>query len=95
MIIATIGSTKLKLENLKDAEALLNIAARAILVGSTYDADYRDYQFVDEGEKRLTIEVTEGDKILTFEEHQKIRAARAEKEKAAAEAAKAAKAEVA
>lgn len=95
MIIATIGNTKLKLENLKDAEALLNIASRATLVSTSYDANYRDYQYVDEGEKRITIEVTEGDKVLTFDEHQKIKEARAEKERKAEEAAKATKAEAA
>lgn len=95
MIIATIGNTKLKLETLKDAEALLNIASRAILVGTSYDANYRDYQYVDEGEKRITIEVTEGDKVLTFDEHQKIKEAHAEKGRKAEEAAKATKAEAA
>ena len=95
MIIATIGNTKLKLENLKDAEALLNISSRATLVGTSYDSDFRDYQYVDEGEKRITIEVTEGDKVLSFDEHTKIKEARAEKERKAKAAAEAAKAEAA
>ena len=91
MIIATIGNTKLKLENLKDAEALLNSTIRATLIGKSYDASYRDYQYIDDGEKRITIEVTEGDKVLTFKEHQEIKAAMRKAE----EAAKAAKAETA
>lgn len=91
MIIATIGNTKLKLENLKDAEALLNITSRATLIGTSYAASYREYQYIDDGEKRITIEVTEGDKVLTFEEHQEIKAAMRKAE----EAAKAAKAETA
>ena len=79
MIIATIGNAKLRLETLKDAEAMLDIVSRTTLVGTSYDENYRDYQYVDEGEKRVTIEITEGNKLLSIDEHRQIELNRAEK----------------
>ncbi len=90
MIIATIGNAKLQIETLKDAEALLDIANRATLIGTSYDENYRDYQYVDEGEKRVTIEITEGNRLLSFDEHRKNEQRRAEKMRLAKEAAEAA-----
>lgn len=93
MIIATIGNAKLRLETLKDAEAMLDIVSRTTLVGTSYDENYRDYQYVDEGEKRVTIEITEGNKLLSIDEHRQIELNRAEKVRRAKEAAEAAAAE--
>lgn len=90
MIIATIGNAKLQIETLKDAEALLDIANRATLIVTSYDENYRDYQYVDEGEKRVTIEIIEGNRLLSFDEHRKTQQRRVEKmriDKKAAEAA--------
>ena len=87
MIIATIGNAKLQIETLKDAEALLGVGERATLIGTSYDENYRDYQYVDEGEKRVTIEITEGNRLLSFDEHRKIEQHRAEKMRLAKEAA--------
>lgn len=95
MIIATIGNAKLRLETLKDAEALLDIANRATLVGTSYDENYRDYQFIDEGEKRVTIEITEGNKLLSIDEHRQIELNRQEKARRTKEAAEAAAANTA
>lgn len=95
MIIATIGNAKLQIETLKDAEALLDIANRATLIGTSYDENYRDYQYVDEGEKRVTIEITEGNRLLSFDEHRKIEQHRAEKMRLAKEAAESAAASTA
>ena len=93
MIIATICSAKLQIETLKDAEALLDIANRATLIGTSYDENFRYYQYVDEGEKRVTIEITEGNRLLSFDEHRKIEQRRAEKMRLAKEAAEAAAAD--
>ncbi len=90
MIIATIGNAKLQIETLKDAEVLLDIAIRATLIVTSYDENYRDYQYVDEGEKRVTIEIIEGNRLLSFDEHRKTQQRRVEKkriDKKAAEAA--------
>lgn len=80
MIIATIGNTKLMIETVKDAEALIDIANRATLIESTFDAEYRDYQFVSDGEKRLSIDIVEGKKLLSLEEHQARLAERKERQ---------------
>lgn len=93
MIIATISNAKLQIETLKDAEALLDIANRATLIGTSYDENFRYYQYVDEGEKRVTIEITEGNRLLSFDEHRKIEQRRAEKMRLAKEAAEAAAAD--
>lgn len=90
MIIATIGNAKLQIETLKDAEALLDITNRSTLIGTSYDENYRNYQYVDEGEKRVTIEITEGNRLLSFDEHRKIEQRLAEKMRLAKEAAEAA-----
>lgn len=95
MIITTIGNAKLQIETLKDAEALLDIANRATMIGTSYDENYRYYQYVDEGEKRVTIEITEGNRLLSFDEHRKIEQHRAEKMRLAKEAAEAAAADTA
>ena len=88
MIIATIGNAKLKLEKLADAEVLLNIASRATLVGTGYGMDYQDYQYISDGEKRLVIEVTEGDTLISYAEHLARQAEReAEQRKSAPKAA--------
>jgi hypothetical protein len=92
MIIATIGNASLKLENLKDAEALLDIASRATLVEKTYDLDYRDFHYISQGEKRIGIEVIESNTIHSIEHYREVLDARAAKEKAAAEARKTAEA---
>jgi hypothetical protein len=92
IIIATIGNASLKLENLKDAEALLDIANRATLVEKTYDLDYRDFHYISQGEKRIGIEVIESNTIHSIEHYHEVLAARAAKEKAAAEARKTAEA---
>lgn len=93
MIIATIGNAKLQIETLKDAEALLDIANRATLIVTSYDENYRDYQYVDEGEKRVTIEIIEGNRLLSFDEHRKTQQRRVEKMRLAKEAAEAAAAD--
>lgn len=90
MIIATIGNAKLKLETIKDAEALLDIANRGTLVESNYDLSYSTYYYVGQGQKRIGIEVIEGDTIHPFEHHLEVQAAHDAKEKAAEEARKAA-----
>lgn len=84
MIIATIGNATLKLETLKDAEALLDIASRATLVEKTYGPDFRDFYFLSEGEKRMGIEIIESTTIHMLEEFNELKAAR---ERKAAEAA--------
>ena len=83
MIIATIGNSILKLETLKDAEALLDIASRATLIEKTYGQDFRDFYFLSEGEKRIGIEITESTPIHTMAEFNELKAAR---ERKAAEA---------
>ncbi len=90
MIIATIGNAKLKLETLKDAEVLLDIASRATLVEKTYGLDFRDFYFLSEKEKRMGIEIIESTTIHTLDEFNELTAAR--ERKAAETAAKAAEA---
>lgn len=90
MIVATIGNSTLKLETLKDAEALLDIASRATLLEKTYDTDFRDFYFLSEGEKRMGIEIIESTKIHTMEELNELKSAR--ERKTAESAAKAAEA---
>ena len=89
MIIATIGSTKFKLETLKDAEDVLSIFSRSTLIGTSFDSDYRDYAYISSGNNRCSIEITEGDTIISMEEHLEIQKARIEKSAAAKEAASA------
>ena len=86
MIIATIGNAKLKLETVKDAEALLDIANLGMLIEKSYDLNYKDYFYVGQGEKRIGIEIIEGDTIHPFEHHLEIISARAAAEKAKEEA---------
>lgn len=81
MIIATIGHTQIKLDTLQDAEALLNIFNRAELIETSFDSKYRDYAYIKEGDKRISIEITEGDRILSLDEHTKIAAERRENAK--------------
>jgi len=69
---------------------MLDIVSRTTLVGTSYDENYRDYQYVDEGEKRVTIEITEGNRLLSFDEHRKIELNRQEKARRAKEATEAA-----
>lgn len=76
MIIASIGSTKLVIETLKDAEALLDIFNRSTLVEQSFDVEARDVYYTSEGEKRICIEITEGSKIISLAEFREIRAAR-------------------
>lgn len=90
MIVATIGHTSLKLESIADAEALLSITSRATLVAKSYDLNYRDYHYIDQGEKRIDISVIEGETILTFDDHRAMADAHAEKERQAKAAKQAA-----
>lgn len=88
MIIATIGNTKYQLETLKDAETLLDIIHRSTLVEQTCDAEYREYAYIATGQKRVNIEITDGNTILTRDEHLARQAeSLARKEKKAAEKA--------
>lgn len=91
MIIAKIGDTSFKLDNLKDAETLLNICSKAERLENTYDENYQDYYYPAEGKSRITVEITTGDTVVSIEDHQQKKAAKAEKERIRAEAAKAAK----
>lgn len=79
MIIATIGHTKLKLESLEDADALLNIAARATPVQYLYGTDSCVKYFVYEGGLTIEIDIIYGEKLLGPEEVEAIRAKKSEK----------------
>lgn len=86
MIIAKIGDTLLKLDNLKDAETLLAIAAKADRLDTSYDENYKDYYYPASGQARITVEITDAE-LATTEQHRAHQAAREEKTRKAQEAA--------
>ena len=92
MIIAKIGDTILKLDDLKAAEILLAIAAKAERLESSYDENYKDYYHLAHlanSQARITIEITDAEPA-TPEQHRAHQAAREEKVRKNAEAAMAA-----
>lgn len=86
MIIAKIGDTILKLDDLKAAETLLAIAAKAERLESSYDENYKDYYHPARCEARITIEITDAE-LATPEQHRAHQAAREEKTRKNLEAA--------
>ena len=69
MIIARIGNAKYKLNKLEDAEALLRILSSAQLLETSYDDEYRDYAYVSDGESAIEIQIKQGERIVSYEEH--------------------------
>lgn len=90
MIIAKIGDTLLKLDNLKDAETLLTIAAKADRLDTSFDEQYNTYYFPASGEARINYLII-GAELTTLEQHRAHQAAREEKQRKALEAAAAEK----
>lgn len=84
MIIATIGNSHLKLDNLQDAGALFGIVSRATLVEKSYDLNFRDFYFLS-GEKLISVAVVETDTIHPFEYCLEVQNAREAKQTAAAQ----------
>lgn len=83
MITAKIGDTILKLASIKDAETLLNIANNAEHLSNSYDTDFNEYFYPTDGKVRITVEITNGDTVVTHEEHLAKRAVIAEKKRLA------------
>ena len=49
---------------------------QATLVDTGFGPDYQSYHYVRDGRQRLAIEIIEGDKLLTQEEHDRLQAER-------------------
>jgi hypothetical protein len=80
MIVATINSQEYILENLKDAETLLEIMSRANPVDHSYNSDYKSYYYPDRsGNVGITITHCE---LVSLEEHARRLAERAAKDHA-------------
>lgn len=84
MIIAKIGDTILKLDDLKTAEALLAIVAKAERLDTTFDEHYDTYYLPACASACLTIEITNA-QVLSTEDHQLKLAAREEAQREASE----------
>lgn len=88
MIIAKIENQRFKLQDMKDAEALLQILSRAEPIEQSYDSEYNYYHYPDVT-CAISIEIAQLD-IVTTDEHELRVKTRKEREAAAAKAKEAA-----
>lgn len=84
MITAKIGDTVIKIASTKDAETLLNIFGNAEALSHGYDVDFNEYYYPADGKVRISVEISNGENIVTKAEHEKKRAAREEKSRSTA-----------
>ena len=74
MIVATIGLNDYELASMADAEALLNILARATPLDSQYTPDAGSYWIEHDHARSINIEIT-AKKTVSREQHEAFKAA--------------------